>query len=856
MVQRTGQDIAGRHAWSHGARRAGVWLAVLAAAGVAAAGTVDANRKAEILTSGKAALEDEFYSAAARQFQTYLSLEGLSPTETAEGMVLLARALCGRGEYAEALRVLGPVAGRPGTPRADEFAFWRASAGYGLGECRDALARLSDFEVRYPESLYIPQALRLRAKCLLKTGEGNRALDEFRNFDQRCGQSADGPSNLLDWAQALVVLNRGEEAYRIFERLLSLPPETDVAQQARYWLGQLYLREAKWPEARLTLESLATQETARVDRRTEALYALAGVWEAQQNLTEATNVVTAGILRAPTLELKLTGQTLLGQLLIRMNRVDDGAAMLKAVVQENPSGPAAGPLQLQLAQAYLDASNSVRALEEYQQYLEAFTNRTGQAQALRGQGWALLNEGRYSEAATAFDKAAELFTNRAEKAESLFKVADAHYANSQYKLALDSYERVAREFPDLQLASDARLQACESQVRLDRTEEAEKRLRSLADERLGTPTGERALLRVAELAEETGRLPEAVVRYEAVMKTYTNGVHYDNALFSHGLLSYQLLRFNEALSDFDRVLRDFPTGRFGGQAYYMRGWCFYMMGRDKESLAVCRDFLKKYPDSQWVPEVLFWIGEYEYNHGTYDRAEEAFVQLAEKRAGHPLAADARFWAGRAAMKAKEYRRAIEHFTRLAKDFQDSPKLPDARLHQGDALAEMADFSGAILIFDEMIGRYPTNATADLARIRKGDCQFTLGAKDTKRYEEAMATYRVVAESATAAFDLRLQAEYKIGRCMDKLGRTEEAFEQYYKVINQYLFRRSQGAEAGGTTEIWFTRAAFNAADIGEARKDWRRALRVLQRVVEAGVPAAGDAQARINRIRSEHWLLY
>ena len=341
------------------------------------------------------------------------------------------------------------------------------------------------------------------------------------------------------------------------------------------------------------------------------------------------------------------------------------------------------------------------------------------------------------------------------------------------------------------------------------------------------------------------------------MKTYTNGAYYDNALFSRGLISYQMLRFPEALGDFERMVEDFGTSRFAEQAYYMRGWCYYMMGRDREALGVCTNFLDQFPDSLWAPEVLFWIGEYEYNHGSYEKAEDRFVRLANEYGTDRLADAALFWAGRAASKLKEYRRAIEHFGRLAKEYPGSPKLPEARDYQGDAVAELGEFPAAILIFEEIITQYRTHAVVNLAWLRKGDCQFTLGAKDPKRFTEAMDSYREVRSSSTATLEQKIQAEYKIGRCLEKAGKPVEAFDQYYtRVVCQYFNDQAAGLERGGQSEVWFTRAAFNAADLMEAQKNWRQSVRILQRVIQANVPAAKDARERIDRIRAEHWLFY
>jgi len=181
----------------------------------------------------------------------------------------------------------------------------------------------------------------------------------------------------------------------------------------------------------------------------------------------------------------------------------------------------------------------------------------------------------------------------------------------------------------------------------------------------------------------------------------------------------------------------------------------------------------------------------------------------------------------------------------------------ARFTQADARAKLAGFSEAILIFDEIINKYPDSDLVELAWGRKGDCQFTLGAEDPKRYEESIESYRVVANSSSASLDLVMQALYMVGRCWEKMGQTDKAFEQYYfKVIVRYLEDREKGVWHNEAAKVWFTRAAINAADIMEAKKDWRTVVNILERVVNAGVPASDEACERITKIRSERWWLF
>jgi tetratricopeptide (TPR) repeat protein len=289
------------------------------------------------------------------------------------------------------------------------------------------------------------------------------------------------------------------------------------------------------------------------------------------------------------------------------------------------------------------------------------------------------------------------------------------------------------------------------------------------------------------------------------------------------------------------------------QALYMRGWCLYLTGRDQEALTLCKEFIEKYPNSAWAPDVLFWLGEYHFNHGDFAAAERQFAALAERYPDGPLADDALFWSGRAAAEKKDYMHAIEHFNELAKKYPNSPKLAETRFAQGDALSELGQFAGAILHFEEIIKKFQNSYLVDLAWGRKGDCQFTLGKDDPARYQEAIASYQAVMGSARASKDLVWQAQYKIGRCREKMGQLSEALEHYMKVVYAYLADAKQGNPGN---PLWFTRAAFSAAAIKESEEKWREAVNIYKRVIEGNVAAASEAEQRIQKIRFEQWVLF
>ncbi len=825
-------------------------LVAAAAFGGDAPAPADAEKQAE-LTAGRAALQDGLYPLAAKHFDRYLR-RAATPREKSDGTLLLARALIGQEEYDEAVDLLVAKAGiAPDAESAAAFVYWQARAQFEKGDCAAALKVLENFPARFPENPYEAQASRLRLKCLVALKQYDEALPGFEEFQKKFADAPDAPENLLDWAGTLMITERRDEATKLLARLIGAWSNHTAVAQARLWMGDLYAERMEWDAVDQVLRPLATQPEGRADQRAAAWFAIARACDARTNMPAALDALEQGSKLAPDAEFRLRGDVARARLLVRMGRVDDGSALMRSAVKAMPSETQAGAAQLDFAQMLLDQKLYEKSLDEFQSYLEAFSDRDGQPKALMGKGWSLWELRRYAEAAPVFEKAANLSADPPAKSRALLKAADSYFANRQYKLAIDRYGRLIRSGPSNEVVPQAQFQIAESMARQGARAEAETQFLALASS--GGPFANESYLRVAQIKEEDGLWDQALSTYDRILAGCSNSTACAEAIRGRGLIRYRLGQFQESLNDFNRVVEEYPDSPVAEQAFFMRGWCLYLLGNDEDALKVCQQFLEKYPNSTWAPDVLFWLGEYSFNHGDYDGAENRFLALADKYPTGQVADSALFWAGRAAAQKKQFLNAIEHYNLLTKMYPESPRIPETRFAQGDALSELGQFAGAILAFEEIIKKYPDSGLVDLAWGRKGDCQFTLGKDDPKRYQEALTSYQSLLDSPRVSSETKQQAEYKIGRCEEKLGQTSEAFERYMNVVYSYL---QDAAKNQAGSPLWFTRAAFGAAAIKEAEGQWREAVNIYRRVADANVPGAAEAQARIQKIRTDKWNLF
>lgn len=805
----------------------------------------------DLLADSRSALEDELYDVASAKLTHYLQ-QAAAPEERREGILLLVQTLYGQKRYQDMLQLLEQNKKlAAGSPQADAFEFWLAMANFEQKQWAQTAGACQRLGQEYPQSSYLPRALRLQARALLQQGQTNAAAACFARFADLYENTPEGPANRLDWAETLINSGRIDAAREVLEHMPSTYPETRVGQEHLNMLGRIYLNERAWNKARTAYTPLANLRNVPDEYRATAFLALAEIAAAQSNLVEALSLLDQGIEQLSDPALKGICNLRKGNLLLKMDKPVEGIALVRSFVAEQSTNALAREVQLELAQTLLDKGLADKALREFQNYLETFSDPTGTARAQQGKGRALFNLGRFNEATLAFEKACEGEPNPLEAAHNRLYVGDAHVAAGQYKLAIESYARVQTQWPETPAADQAAFQIAECQARLDEPTRAKTLFWDLADK---DPDGEltpAALLRIADIEFMQGHTDAARAMYNDISHAYSNSTR-ARALLGLGLIEYRADRFGAALDYFEQAHGACPTGDAADRVVYLGAWCRVRLGQDEQAVAAFQTFVKRYPNSVWAPDALFWISEYEYNHGRYGSAETGFLMVAGRYPKGTIADTALFWAGRTALRQNEFRRANNHFALLIKEYPASSKRPEARYYQADALCELGEFTAAILIFNDLIKQFPDHELNESAWFRKGDCQFTLGADNPKRYDEALSSYQTILDRPAVTSGARLQAEYKIGRCLEKAGRLPDAFEHYMNGVYLYYKTTDRSPE----NSVWFTRAAFQAATLKETEKSWRKAAAIYQRVVDADVPSGSEAQERIDRLRAEHWLYF
>ena len=525
-----------------------------------------------------------------------------------------------------------------------------------------------------------------------------------------------------------------------------------------------------------------------------------------------------------------------------------GVARVRAILRANPGDRQSEAAAKVFADRLLKAGDAASAEDEYRRYLEAFPSAAMDFDVIERRGQALLSLGRNSEAAGAFARAEQAAEDPADRSRLAYLQASAHLAAGNISDAAANFGRSASYGgPGRDRSLFAQADA------LERGGDA-ARASGIYTELSGRAGvwGDKANLRLISIVARNGQLGEAIERYTKVLESpgALSADDVTEAYLGRGRACYRDYRFKEASDDFATVASRRPALADGMR--FLMALCLYGAGRDAEAKEAAVAIMDSTEDAALRADLMLWCAKYSFNRGEYKDAQSYFSGYASSCAGTAPAADALLWAARCASAQMESPKAVELATRAANAAQsDKTLFSEALLVQGEAIMELGRYPEAAQIFDRLASVGGESPVTQKAAMLKADALYAMGAGDMGRYEDAIAAYRAIADGGALLPDRRIETSFKIGRALEKLRRTKDAMDQYYRnVVLAYSEETSKGVLLGAPARTFFSRAAFSLADYYAAAGDTLAVRKMLERVIASDVPAANEARRRLDELNA------
>lgn len=434
---------------------------------------------------------------------------------------------------------------------------------------------------------------------------------------------------------------------------------------------------------------------------------------------------------------------------------------------------------------------------------------------------AYLSRRRWDDAADVFRKAVENWPDLARDSVCQEGLGWALAGAGSYEAALSAFERAAASAKDGEAKAQAEVKVGDMLSVLGRGSEATDRYRAVKERYPETAAGRRV--------EGILRLREMEVKARALYGEY---------------------RFADAQKAFEELALADPSRRARMELCIVH--CLYGQGLDETAERRARALAEGNAEEPVRLAASRWLAKFAYNHGRWQQAADLFSACADARRTAPeVAAECLLWAARAALAGRDYPRAVSTASRLVSRFPSSAEFAAALLVQGEALIELARFDEAVLVFDRAVPAAGASAEERLrAQLLRADALFAMGADNPARYHAALEAYQTALLGENLTPSRKVALSFKIARTLEKLKRIDEAIDRYYShVVLAYREGVSKGDVYDDSARAFFSRAAFRLAEEYESRGRDFQALRVLELVVASRVPAADEAQRRIERIR-------
>ena len=476
----------------------------------------------------------------------------------------------------------------------------------------------------------------------------------------------------------------------------------------------------------------------------------------------------------------------------------EGAEFIRTLVKDAPDTEGAKDAYLVLADGYLAADAPAEAAACYAFALETWPDTAFVTAVQEGRGWALRKLGKGAAAAEAFAKAEEVAETDADRARTAMELGDTLSEIGRGEEAMAKYRLVLERYPTTAAGEKLKVQM---------------KLRDL---------------------ESRGR-------------DLIRSSDFDGALAVFDELT-ALAPERKARADYYRMLCHF--GKMYGPDQNSQDYENEREAVRRQAHALIAD---PAADASLRAQTTLWLAKFEYNAGRWAEARRLFASYAELAPKSEQAPSALTWAARAAFAANDFTAAIELVSKLAERYPESPERLQAYTIQAESLVELSRFDEAVLVLDRAVLVESASAEDRLrAQVLRADALFAMGADNAARYREALDAYRAVRLGESLPPELQLVVSIKIARTLEKLKRTDEAFDQYYsEVIVPYRTGRRAGVRYDEETRAAFARAAFRLADELERRGRDFQAMSVLELVRESDVPASGEAAKRIARIQAK-----
>ncbi len=833
-------------------RRSWFWCGILScllATTISLSGAESSASEKRLFTFGQKAMDDHLYELAETQFQKLLSDFPQSDYRD-EASWLLARARLNQGRAMDALDLLQTRLAAASIAWQDAYLFYIGEAQLKAELPVDALQTFGSLSARFPKSKYAMDAQYGVARAFLQQQKYEAAQEVLRLL-QKEGSSDLAARATLTLGTTYVMQKKYDQAAGILTRLAKEESQNAVGFQALYALGEMDLERKQPDVAKSRFEIITRSDRPEAQSVVpSALFRLGELDVAAQNFAGGASSFEQAFRKSDDASFRLNCVRKLEEIYLREKKVDTLVDRLADWEGENARTRLGESLLLEIGTLWQKAGKYDQAIRAMQAYFDKYPAGALGDRAHFQLGWIFLNDKKHESAALEFQKAAERAGDPGLQIDAWLKLGDLHFEREEFEKAAAAYMKAyqvkggavgGRREQALYQAANAFFRGGYHSQGFQRRAAHDAALA------VGAWSPEVRVLE-AEANRRSGEMQKVAEAYQRLIQQYPSSSYVPRTWIDEAEVLYALGKYQESMDTVKLFVEKYPKHELVPRALLCRARNLERLGQNEKAVAEFEALVKNHPKSPSAFEAQFWLGSYYDRAKNYARAEEQFELLRKNAPMHPMAPEATYFAAMAAYRLGQNKGdAARLIEALVRDYPQSPWVFDGRFLYADLLSEQGKFDEALLILDDLLKSGEKMQSDDrLLEIqgRRGQCL-----RQMKRYDDALASFKIIVNSPKADASLKNQAYVEMGRTYEKTGDLKLAMQSYLTPLYE---RNPQSTSAEEREFFWVCKGGLEAVRILELQKDWKGSVRVLKRILDSNLPCETEASAHLRKLQTEH----
>jgi TolA-binding protein len=794
---------------------------------------------------------------------------------------LTAESYFAKGDYGNAIREYELVISfSPHSELVGSAGLRKAECYYNLKNYGEALNLFSQMWESFGNSFLAPEILYGTSQSYLKQGKieeagsilerltssfpgylredrVNHSLGLIRYYQGKYEQALESFGKVDDvyadyyQARCLQELKRELPAQAKYKEILEKYPESELADDALYGMGETFYRMEQYDFAMKKFWDLLTSYP-RSQLAPYARFMIGASRFNQENYSKAIENCEIFSRRYPETELATSIQYLLAESLRNLGRTDEAIENYRVIIASFTSLEASlSPLQTQyateppqsgmakslteelamlsqhkLVYLYTSMGEYQKSLEEGERFIEQYSGSPGWKDILLLKGLCLQKLGRYSEAEGAYQSVINIAPDSEVGGKALYLLGLTYYEQGDYQSLITSYKNLVTGIssPPGGWLAGAYYYIGEAYYQLGRYSEAEEMYSHIIENHPGSEMAKYAKSGLVACTTQQGKFDLALIRNREFLECYAEG---DKDVDKVAKLQVANLHFNKrdyknSLSYYRRFVEEYPRDEMVAEALYREGLSFYRLGYYSEAINTWKTIIDKKRGSKVVLQALDRAAYTSFGLGRYDEAVKLYGRLLTESPGTEQAKESQLHIAESYYNAKQYEKAIKEYEKFIETYpEDSRKeqalegiklcyyekaterRPELGRAEGSSDAGLKDF----------VNRYPGENLA-------GEAYWQLGVRSFEKgeYIKAIENFQKVIVDYPHVSSAKL-ASYYLGEAYYALKKFAEAIKAFQNFVSGY-----PEDELTEIAKFHLANGLFQAGEIEESIEHYKEIL--------------------------------